>query len=91
MARMHKSTEIVCSVKKRKLEYFGHIMRHDKYRILQLVMQGKIEGKRGPGRRRTSWMKNLRDWFGQSSASLFRAATSKEQIALMVANLKETA
>jgi len=34
-------------------------MRGEKYRILQLIMQGKIEGKRSVGRRRNSWLKNL--------------------------------
>ena len=49
------------------MEYLGHIMRNQKYELLQLIVQGKIQGKRKPGRRRTSWLKNLRQWFGASS------------------------
>jgi len=32
-------------VKRRKLEYFGHIMRNNKYRILQNIIQGKVVGR----------------------------------------------
>jgi len=28
--------------KKRKLQYLGHVMRGEKYHLLQLIMQGKI-------------------------------------------------
>lgn len=61
-------------------------MRNEKYRIFQLVMQGKIEGKGRPGRRKTSWLKNLREWYGRSTRFLFRAAASKVQIAMRIAS-----
>jgi len=51
-------------------------------------MQGKIEGKRSVGRRRNSWLKNFREWFGCNNNELFRAAVSKIRIALMIANLR---
>jgi len=52
MQRLEKEKKVVFTVKKWKLEYFGHIPRHEKYRLLQLVVQGKVDSKRGPGRRR---------------------------------------
>lgn len=64
-------------------------MRHPKiYNILDLIIQGKIQGKRGSGRRRISWLKNLRQWFGESTTSLFRAAVNKIMIANMIANIR---
>ena len=78
---MGKELEVIYEIKRRRLEYFGHIIRNGKYRLLQLVMEGKIEGRRRSGRRKTSWLKNLRDWYGQSSVSLFRSAASKVRIA----------
>lgn len=57
LRRMGKQKEISFTIKKRNLKYFGHIMRHDKYRILQLITQGKIESKRGPGRKDTHDLK----------------------------------
>lgn len=88
LQRMGKDREIINTIKKRKIEYLGHIMRNQKYQLLQLIIQGKIQGKRSAGRRRISWLKNLRTWFGKSTKSLFRAAVSKVEIALMVANLR---
>uniref|UniRef100_A0A2H1V1U0 SFRICE_035738 n=1 Tax=Spodoptera frugiperda TaxID=7108 RepID=A0A2H1V1U0_SPOFR len=85
---LNKKTEILNTIKRRKLQYFGHIMRNDKYQLLQLLIQGKIQGKRPPGRRRTSWLKNLRTWFNMSTRSLFRAAVSRVKIALMIADLR---
>ena len=86
--RVSKEKEVLYEIKRRKLQYFGHVMRNEKYRFLQLIMQGKIEGRRRQGHRKTSWMKNLRDWFGESSMSLFRLAASKVRIAMMIANLR---
>lgn len=76
-------------IKKRKLEYLGHVMRNkDRYSLLQTIIQGKILGRRGPGRRRISWLRNLRTWFGKTSAELFRACTNKVIIANMIANIR---
>jgi len=44
------------------MAYFGHVMRDEKYQLIQLILQGKIDGIRGQGRRRTSWLKNIRQW-----------------------------
>lgn len=87
LRRMGKDTEILNAIKRRKLEYFGHVMRNDKYHLLHLVIQGKIDGNRGPGRRKISWLKNLRQWFGLSTTSLFRKAVDKVQIMLLIANV----
>ena len=91
LTRMKKEVEVLYEIKRRKLDYFGHVMRNEKYRLLQLVMEGKIEGKRGQGRRKTSWLKNLRDWFDVDSLGLFRAAVDKVKICQMIANLRRGA
>ena len=57
MRRVPKEREIVSTI-----QYMEHVKRGEKYRILQTIMQGKIQGKRSIGRRRNSWLKNLRDW-----------------------------
>lgn len=85
---VNKRTEVLKIIKQRKLQYLGHIMRSDKYKLLQLIIQGKIQGRRPPGRRRTSWLKNLRTWFGLSTRSLFRAVVCKVRIARMIADLR---
>lgn len=86
--RMGCEPEILVTIKKRKIEYLGHIMRGPRYGLLQLIVQGKIRGKRSVGRRKISWLRNLRDWFGCSSTELFRAVVSKVRIAMMISNLR---
>jgi hypothetical protein len=89
LERMKKGKEVMYTVKRRKLEYFGHIMRNDtKYRLLQVILQGKVFGRREAGRRRISWLKNLREWFSTTSSDLFRAADNKVIIARMVADIR---
>ena len=43
------------TIKSRNIRYFGH-------ELLRLIIQGKIEGRREAGRRKTSWIKNIREW-----------------------------
>jgi hypothetical protein len=60
LGMMQKERELLTTVKRRKAAYLGHIFRGEKYALLQLLVQGKIEGRRGMGRKRVSWLKNLR-------------------------------
>lgn len=82
LRRMNKDREILKSIQIKKLQYLGHIMRSDEYQIVQTIMQGKIQGKRG-----RSWLKNLREWFNCSSIDLFPAAASKIRMAVLISNL----
>lgn len=79
---------IVFTVRKRKFEYFDHVMKGERYNLLQLIIQGKIAGKKSRGRRIMSWLRNLREWFVCSSIKLFRAVGPKIGIVMMIANLR---
>lgn len=37
----------------RKTGYFAHVARRSRYEIFRLITRGKINGKRGPGKRIT--------------------------------------
>lgn len=88
LRRMGKDKELLSTVKERKLKYVGHIMRGDRYEVLRLVIEGKIEGRRSVGRRQNSWLKDLRRWFGRTSIEIFRGAVSRTIIAIWIANLR---
>ena len=67
--------ELLNIVKQRKTSYLGHILRGSRYFIPKLIVQGKIEGRRGPGRKQHSWLRNIREWCGIPDAgSIFRHA-----------------
>jgi hypothetical protein len=46
--------QLIRAIKRRRVSYFGHIMRHENYALLQCILEGKIDGKRTRGRRVTS-------------------------------------
>ena len=48
------------TIKKRKLQHFGHLTRQNG--IQRLLLKGKIEGKRGCERPRMMWKDNIKDW-----------------------------
>ena len=53
-----KTTDLVLSNKKKKLAYYyGYVRRH--HSLQKLVLEGKVGGKRGRGRRRKSWTGNV--------------------------------
>ena len=79
LRRMHKDRELLGIIKRRKLEYFGHMLRGPKYRLLQTIIQGRIEGKRGIGRKCLSWLRNLRAWTGLKVEELYRVASDRER------------
>lgn len=68
---MNKEVKVLYEIKRRKFQYFGHVIRNEKYSFLQLVMQEKIKSVRRQERSKTCW---LRDWFGVSLWTLFRSA-----------------
>ena len=52
-----KRTTLISTVQKRRATYYGHVRRHQC--IQKQIMEGKVDGKRGRGRRRTSWLSNV--------------------------------
>jgi hypothetical protein len=91
LQRIGREKVILDMIKERKLGYLGHVTRGDRYALLKLVLEGKIRGKRSPGRRQNSWMSDLRRWLGRSSTEIFRAAVSRVTMALWIANLRVSA
>lgn len=89
LRRVGQSRKLMQTIKKRKVAYLGHIFRHERYDILQLIMMGKIAGKRGVGRRRKSWLRNIREWTGVTSAAeLFRIARDRDKFSTLMSNLQ---
>ncbi|CAH2216164.1 jg5133, partial [Pararge aegeria aegeria] len=48
-----KSRDLLLIIKKRKVKYLGHVLRHERYQLLQLILMGKandvLEGGRSHG------------------------------------------
>lgn len=90
LQRVQMPRKLLQTIKKRKIEYLGHVLRHDRYALLQLIMMGKVEGKRRAGRKRKSWLRNIREWTGITSVEkLFRLAVDKTEYKKLTANLQD--
>ena len=55
-------------IMKKKLEYFGHLVRKDG--VQKKLLDGEVEGSRGRGRPITSWLGNITQWTGRSYDNL---------------------
>ena len=63
LRRMGTGREIVRQFKTRKLQYLGHLIRHNTSQI-QLI-EGNIEGRRSRGRPRNTWTTaDMKIWHG---------------------------
>ena len=49
-------------VKKRKMQFYGHT--NTPGNLATTILQESVDGKRGRGRPRTTWLKNIADWTG---------------------------
>ena len=55
-------------VKKRKMQFYRHTNRAGN--LATTILQGAVDGKRGRGRPRTTWLKNIVDWTGLANNDL---------------------
>lgn len=72
LCRMGTECEVNTTIEKRKVEYLGHIMRKERYWLLLLILL----------------VKNLRKWLCMITTKLFRLATNKVKIALLLADIR---
>ena len=79
-----KNTELVLSIKKQKLAYYGHVRRH--HSLQKLMLEGKVDGKGGRGRRRRGWTGNVSEMTKMSMAQCSVKALDKSEWRTMVPN-----
>ena len=77
---------IIPTIKKRKLTYFGHVIRRNNIHRL-ISLEGPLEGKVCRGRPRTEWLTNITDWIGMQYEDVVRLTQDRELWRIMTANL----
>lgn len=89
LRRVRKSRELLQTIKRRKVSYLGHVLRHERYRLLQTILMGKVPGRRRVGRPRKTWLSNIKEWTGVATVEqLFRLARDRVRCAELTANLQ---
>ncbi|RUS70632.1 hypothetical protein EGW08_021608 [Elysia chlorotica] len=77
--------ELLQLIQRRKLAYYGHIKRHCS--IQKRVVEGKVEGKRGRGRKRQSWLANIQETSQIRLSVACEAALDRGRWRRMIAHL----
>ena len=81
--------DILTTVKKRKLRWFGHVIRSSGLckKIVQVTVPGKIKR----GRQKKRWEDNIREWTGFDFNSSQRAAEDRQRWQKIVADVSRGA
>ena len=72
-------SELIDTVKARKLTYYGHTMRKQGSCLEKEIMQGTMPGARRRGRSRTAWMNNIKTWTGLSVEESLRMTEDRDK------------
>ena len=62
LERLQTSMHFLCRMKKRKLEYAGHVLRGSSGETHLCLLEGRVCGKRPQGRPRLTWMDDILEW-----------------------------
>ncbi len=71
--------DFLATIKKRKLTYFGHVMRKPAPCMERDIIQGTTPGQRKRGRPRTSWMDNVTTWTRLPLESALRMTADRDE------------
>ena len=70
------TTRSLAIVKRRKLQWYGHVSRSSG--LVKTILQGTVKGGRRQGRQRKWWEGNIREWTGLKFAKSQRAVENGE-------------
>ena len=76
---------MMVTIRRRQLRFVGHAVR--KEGLQKLVLEGKLEGERGRGRRRLDYMGGLASARGYSAVELLRRTGDRIGFREVVANV----
>lgn len=69
--------ELITTVKKRKLQRYGHVSRLSD--LAKTILQGTVQGGRRRGRQRKRWEDNIREWTGMKLTDALRKAENRRE------------
>ena len=80
-ARIQQATgphkDLLTTVKRRKLQWYGHVSRSS--RLAKSILRSTVKGERRQGRQRKRWEDNIREWTGLECAKSQRAVENREK------------
>ncbi|CAH2240054.1 jg7397 [Pararge aegeria aegeria] len=67
---------------------FGHLQRGSLFEFPRLILEGKINGKRAPGRPRKKWFDDIREWNGHTKSELKKMAHHRSIFHRLISKLQ---
>ena len=77
LRRANANRQLMKTIQQRSLQFFGHLVRRNN--IHRVLIEGKINGKRGRGGPITTWVNNIVKWTGLDYASVVRTAQDRHR------------
>ncbi|GFR90621.1 endonuclease-reverse transcriptase [Elysia marginata] len=77
--------ELLLTIQRRKMKYYGHLRRHDS--IQKRIQEGKIDGRRGRGRRRQTWLGNIQETSQMKMCEVCETALDRRRWRTVTAHL----
>ena len=69
--------DLLTTVKRRKLQWYGHVYRSSD--LAKTILQGTVKRERRQGRQRKRWEDNIREWTGLELVKSQRAVENREK------------
>ena len=69
--------DLLTIVKRRKLNWYGHVFRSSS--LAKTLLQGTVKGERRQGRQKKRWEDNIREWTGLEFAKSNRTMESRDK------------
>ena len=70
---------LLSRINQQTLSYFGHIARRQGNCLEKVILQGKIEGTRKPGRPKSRWINRIKKLVGQPLPVLYNTAADRQK------------
>jgi hypothetical protein len=68
-----KQESLIDGIERRKLRWYGHLVRMAEDRKPRQILEARIEGKRGRGRPRKVWMDDIKEAAGRRGKTIQKA------------------
>ena len=83
MMMMRMIGDLLTIVKRRKLQWYGHVSRSSG--LAKTILQGTMKGERRQGGQRKRWEDNIREWTGLEFGKSQRAVENRKKWRKLVA------
>ena len=81
-SRLRPHEDLLTIVKRRKLQWYGHVSRSSG--LAKSILQGTVKGGRRQGRQRKMWEDSIREWTGLEFGKSQRAVENRENLRKLV-------